>query len=46
MGVLGILKENKRIKIFKKRKEKKFFFNLTKNKHIYLGISLELLQSV
>ena len=41
----GILKENKREKI-KKKGKKKIFFNLTKNIHIYLGISLELLQSL
>ena len=42
----GILKENKREKIFKKKERKKFFLNLSKNIHICLGISLELLQSV
>ena len=43
----GILKENKREKIFLKKKErKKIFLSLTKNINIYLGISLELLQSV
>ena len=41
----GILKENKREKILKKER-KNFFFNLTKNIHISLGISLEMLQSV
>ena len=42
----GILKENKRKNLRKKGKKKNFFLNLTKNIHIYLGISLELLQSV
>ena len=44
----GSLKENKREKI-EKKKEKNFYFNNNnnnKNMQIYLGFSLELLQSV
>ena len=43
---MGILKENKREKILKKKEKIFFLKNLTKNIRIYLGISLELLQSV